>query len=154
MYVCMQNNFQDKHLFGELVNALREWFNSACENHCNGHNNLYTPQLTCIDNHVGLIDSVVHHEDENSAQMLINLAKADVQNRKPPVVHLSHGWILHLNLSSPEEIQSSDTKSQPLVFGLSIGIAIAVMILLLCVAGIIFRIHKRFASKHDQVCKP
>ena len=90
---------------------------------------------------MGLINSVVHHEDENSAQMLINLAKADVQNRKPPVVHLSHGWILHLNLSSPEEIQSSDTESQPLVFGLSIGIAIAVMILLLCVAGIIFRIH-------------
>ena len=38
-------------------------------------------------------DSVVHHEGENSAQILIDLAIADIQTRNPPVVHLSHGWM-------------------------------------------------------------
>ena len=115
---------------------------------------MFTPQLTCLDDHVGVIDSVVHHEGECSAQMLINRAIADVQNRKPPIVHLSHGWILRLNLTSPEQIQSSDNNHEllPTVVKFAIGIAIAVVILLLIVAGVICGMHKRFvsgwASKH------
>ena len=144
---------QDKDLFSKLVDSLREWFDSACEDYCNGHNNLYTPQLTCLDHHVGVIDSVVHHEGETSAQMLISLAIADVQNRKPPFVQLSHGWILRLNLTSPEQTQSTqssdnDHELSPTVVKVAIGIAIAVVILLLVVAGVICGMHKRFVSRH------
>ena len=62
-----------------MVDSLREWFDLACEHHCNRHNNLYTPQLTCLDRNMGIVSSVVHHEGENSAQILIDLAIADVQ---------------------------------------------------------------------------
>lgn len=126
-----------------MVDSLREWFDSACKHHCNGHNNLYTPQLTCLDSKMGIISSVVHHENENSAQMLIDLAIVDVQARNPPVVHLSHGWILRLNQTTPEHMQSSSSQ-QPIVIGVSVGVAAAVMVLLLIVVGTVFGIYKRF----------
>ena len=132
-----------------MVDSLREWFDSACKDYCNGHNNLYTPQLTCLYSNMGIISSVVHHEDENSAQMLINLAIADVQARNPPVVHLSHGWILRLNQTTPEHIQSS--SSQPIVIGVSVGVAVAAIVLLLIVVGTVFGIYKRFASNVDLI---
>ena len=130
-----------------LVDSLREWFDLACGVHCNGHNNLYTPHLTCLDSHVGVINSVVHHEGENSAQKLINLAMANVQNRKPPIVHLSHGWILRLNLTAPEQLQSSDNELLPTSVKVIIGTAIAVVILLIIVAGIICGMNKRFVCR-------
>ena len=128
------------------MDSLREWFDLACDVHCNGHNNLYTPQLTCLDSHMGVINSVVHHEGENSAQMLINLAIVNVQNRKPSVVHLSHGWILRLNLTSPEhvQLQSSNNELLPTSVKVIIGTAIAVVILLIIVVGIICGMNKRF----------
>ena len=130
-----------------MADSLREWFDSACEDHCNGHNNLYTPQLTCINTNMGIVSSIVHHEGENSAQMLIDLAIADVQARNPPVVHLSHGWMLRLNQSSPEQLHSSHSsnKSQPLIIGVGVGVAVAAVILLLIVVGTGFGIYKRFA---------
>ena len=132
-------------MFRKLVDSLREWFDSACKDHCNGHNNLYTPLLICLTNNTGIINSTVHHEGENSAQSLIDLAIADVQARQPPVVYLSQGWILHLNLTSPEK--SSSSKSQSVVIGVSLGVAITVaVIVLLIVAGIYFGIYKRCAS--------
>ena len=132
-----------------MIDSLREWFDSACRDYCNGHNNLYTPQLTCLDRNMGIVSSVVHHEGENSAQMLIDLAIADVQARNPPVVHLSHGWLLRLNQTLPEQIQSS--SSQPLVIGVSVGVAVTAVILLLIVVGTVFGIHKRFASNNVHI---
>lgn len=130
-------------MFKKLIDSLREWFDSACQDHCNGHNNLYTPQLTCLDSNTGIIVSVVHHEGEISAQMLIDLAIADIKARKPPVVHLSHGWDLHLNLTSPAAEQPSSNKSQPVIIGVSLGAVIAAVIVLLILVGVAFVIHKR-----------
>ena len=131
-----------------MMRSLREWFDSACENHCNGHNNLYDPQLTCLDDNMAIISSIVHNEGENSAQMLINLARADIQARNPPVVYLSNGWILQLNKSSPKNsvIQAPPhNNSQQIVIGVSVGVAVVAVILLLII-GTIFGIKKRFAS--------
>ena len=106
---------------------------------------MYTPQLICLTNNTGIVNSTVHREGENSAQSLIDLAIADVQARQPPVVHLSQGWILHLNLTSPEK--SSSSESQSVVIGVSLGVAVAAaVIILLSVAGIYFGIYKRCAS--------
>ena len=98
---------------------------------------------------MGVINSVVHHEGENSAQVLINLARANVQNRKPPIVHLSHGWILRLNLTSPEhvQLQSSNNELLPTSVKVIIGTAIAVVILLIIVVGIICGMNKRFVCR-------
>lgn len=147
---------QDQDLFRTMVDSLREWFDSACEDYCNGHNNLYTPQLTCLDSNMGIISSVVHNERENSAQMLIDLAIADVQARNPPVVNLTHGWMLRLNQTSPDQMQSEQmqssssirTKSQKVVIGVSVGVAFAAVILILIIVGTVFGIHKRFASSY------
>ena len=78
--------------------------------------------------------------------MLIDLAIADVQERQPPAVHLSHGWILRLNLTSSEEMQNSSSSetSQSTIVGISLGLTITAIILLLIVVGIIFGIHKRY----------
>ena len=101
--------------------------------------------MTCLTSHVGIVNSTVHHEGENSAQHLIDLAVADVQARHPPVVHLSQGWILRLNLPSSEK--SSTSKSQSAIIGVSIGVAIIVIvIILLSLAGISFGIYKRCAA--------
>lgn len=142
----------------ELINSVREWFDSTCQDLCNGHNNLYTPQLTCLDRDTGTVSSKVHHEGDTPAQVLIDLATADVQKRQPPVVHLSHGWILHLNPETlPDQMQSSsgnksqplsaDNKPQSIIIGISLGAAMAAVILLLSVVGIIFAVRNRCVSK-------
>ena len=112
---------------------------------CNGQNNMYIPQLTCLNNHTGIISSEIHYEGECTPKMLIDLAIADVQERQPPAVYLSHGWIIHLNLTSSEEMQnsSSSDKPQSMIIGISVGLIIAAIILLFSVVGIIFGIHKR-----------
>ena len=167
-----------------MMDSLREWFDSACEDYCNGHNNLYTPQLTCLDDNMAIISSIVHNEGENSAQMLIDLAVTDIQARNPPAIYLSNGWMLRLNQSSPEnnyilqsssinnsmqtssinnsqqtsssnnpqqtssinQHTSSSNSSQQTVFGVSIGVAVVVVILLFIAIGTVFGIKKRFAS--------
>lgn len=135
-------------MFKELVDSLREWFDSACQSHCNGHNNLYTPKLTCLDSDTGIFESIIRHEGENSAQRLIDLAIANIQTRMPPVVYLSHGWIVSLNLTTPEEKQSSySKKSQLIITGASLGAIIAVMIVFLITMVLVFGIYKRFASQ-------
>ena len=48
---------------GRLLQVLREWFNSVCD--CDGLNNLYKPQVTCVDDTVGKINSTVHSDDSN-----------------------------------------------------------------------------------------
>ena len=117
-------------MFRKLVDSLREWFDSACEDRCNGYNNLYTPQLICLTKNTGIINSTVHHEGENSAQSLIDLAIADVQARQPPVVHLSQGWILHLNLTLPEDMQKpSSGKPQLMIIGSKVGVVIAAVVI-------------------------
>ena len=131
------------------MGSLREWFDSACENYCNGHNNLYDPQLTCVDDNTAIISSIVHNEGENSAQMLIGLARANIQTRNPPVVYLSNGWMLQLNKSSPENsiLQAPpNNNSEQIVIGVSVGVAVVAIILLFIVIGTVFGIKKRFAS--------
>ena len=117
-------------MFRKLVDCLREWFDSACEDYCNGYKNLYIPQLTCLTNNTGIVNSVVHHEGETSAQTLIDLAIADVQARHPPVVHLPQGWILHLNLTPFEDMQkSSSGKPQVMIIEAKVVVVIAVVII-------------------------
>ena len=140
-----------------MMGSLREWFDLACENYCNGHNNLYTPQLTCVDDNTAIISSIVHNEGENSAQMLINLAIEDIQARNPQVVFLSNGWMLQLNQSSPENNytmpMSSNNNSQLIIIGVSVGVAVVAVKLLLIAIGIIFGIKERFASPIIDVIK-
>ena len=140
-----------------MMRSLREWFDLACENYCNGYNNLYTPQLTCVDDNTAIISSIVHNEGENSAQMLINLARANIQARNPPVVFLSNGWMLQLNQSSLKNNYtmptSSNNNSQLIVIGVSVGVAVVALKLLLIAIGTIFGIKRRFASPIIDVIK-
>ena len=123
-------------MFQKLVFSLREWFDSVCKDHCNGYNNLYAPQLTCGNNNTGIIDSVVYYEGEMSAQMLIDMAIAEMHTRQlqPPVIYLSHGWILqHLNhtLHAKDHEQMEPSSSLPTVTEAGCGATIAAAILLL-----------------------
>ena len=81
--------------------------------------------------------------------MLIDLAIADIQARNPSVDHLSNGWMLRLNRSSPESnniMQSySNNKSQQTVVGVSVGVTAVAVILMLITIGTIFGIKKRFS---------
>ena len=87
----------------ELFQALREWFNSVCD--CDGLNNLYGPQVTCVDDTVGKITSTVHSDDSNdkTAEMLIDLAKNDIQRRNPAQAEISSDWIICLSEDCNED---------------------------------------------------
>lgn len=80
----------------ELYQVLREWFNSVCN--CDGFNNLYRHQVTCVDATVVNVTSEVHSEDnsDKTAELLIDLAKSDIEKRNPPQVKISD-WILCLS---------------------------------------------------------
>ena len=78
-----------------MFTELREWFSSVCE--CDGLNNLHEPQLDCMNSVTGNITSEVHHDSNNAAQTLIDLAKDSMQNGNPPSVHLPSGWMVCLN---------------------------------------------------------
>ena len=79
-----------------LFQVLREWFDSVCD--CDGLNNLYRSQVTCVDDTVGKIVTTVHSDDSNdkTAEMLIDLAKNDIERRNPAQVELSN-WIICLS---------------------------------------------------------
>ena len=83
----------------ELFEVLRKWFNSVCA--CDGLNNLYNPQVTCVDNRVGIgkINSTVRSDDssDKTAEMLIDLAKNAIQSRDPAQVEISSDWIICLS---------------------------------------------------------
>ena len=55
--------------------------------------------MTCVDDKVGLITSTVHSDSKNdkTAQMLIDLAKLNIQRRDPPEVKISSDWIICLS---------------------------------------------------------
>ena len=80
-----------------LFQVLRGWFNSVCE--CDGLNNFYSPQVTCVDDTVGKINSTVHSDESSvqTAQMLIDLAKNAIQSRDPAQVEISSDWIICLS---------------------------------------------------------
>ena len=91
----------------ELYQVLREWFDSVCN--CDGFNNLYRHQVSCVDDKVVNITSKVHSDDNNdkTAEMLIDLAKNNLQGRNPPEpVKISSDWILclseHCNVTTQE----------------------------------------------------
>ena len=80
-----------------LFQVLREWFNSVCD--CDGLNNLYSPQVICVDDTVGKVTSTVHSDNssDKTAQMLIDLAKNAIQSRDPAQVEISSDWIICLS---------------------------------------------------------
>ena len=81
----------------ELYQVLRKWFDAVCS--CDGLNNLYGLHVTCVDDKVGIITSTVHSDSKNdkTAQMLIDLAKLNIQRRDPPEVKISSDWIICLS---------------------------------------------------------
>lgn len=138
-------------VFHELITSLRKWFNSTCS--CDGYNNLLSPKLTCIDGHTGIVTSKVHRDGLSSAEELINLATVDIQSRNPPVVHLSHGWILCLSIHDNGTVD--DTSSSSNSSGMSLGLWMLIVVcvaslctilaLLLCITtAITYVIHKRY----------
>ena len=54
--------------------------------------------MTCVDDTVGKIVTTVHSDDSNdkTAEMLIDLAKNDIERRNPAQVELSN-WIICLS---------------------------------------------------------
>ena len=80
-----------------LFQVLHEWFNSVCD--CDGLNNLYNPQVTCVDDRVGKVTSTVHSDDtsDKTAEMLIGLAKSDIESRDPAQVEILSDWMICLS---------------------------------------------------------
>lgn len=136
-------------IFKELVNSLRKWFNSICN--CDGHNNLRFPNLTCINEQTGIITSEVHRDGLLSAQQLIDLARTDINSRNPPVVHLSRGWILCLNISSKSETKfdsntSSTSIALPMLIIVSVAAICTILALLLCIViGMVYMKYRRYS---------
>ena len=64
--------------------------------------------MSCVDDTLVNITSEVHSDDSNdkTAEMLIDLAKTDIQRRNPPEVKISSDWILclseHCNVTMQE----------------------------------------------------
>ena len=134
-------------MFAELVGSLRQWFNSTCS--CDGYNNLYNPHLTCLDEHIGNIISTVHHYGLSTAQELIQLATADIQMRDPPVVYLSHGWVLCLNVSlnktTPTVVGNDESLGLPVLITVGATSFCTVLALIFCViVGLVYIKHKRY----------
>ena len=77
---------------------------------CDGFNNLYKHQVTCLDK-VGKIVSEVHsdHNNDKTAEMLIDLAKTSLQRRNPPKVKISPRWILCLSKDDCDEDDSQES---------------------------------------------
>ena len=80
-----------------LFQVLRKWFNSVCD--CDGLNNLYDPQVTCVDDRVGKVTGTVHSDDtsDKTAEMLIDLAKNAIHSRGLAQVEISSDWIICLS---------------------------------------------------------
>ena len=125
------------------------WFNSTFG--CGECKNLYYSNLTCINEQTGIVTSKVHPDHLLSAQELIAAAIADIQTRNPPVVHLSHGWILCLNISSgptksEADFESEDNSSLNITILITICVTslCAILTLLLCITtGMIYIKYKR-----------
>ena len=142
-------------MFAELLASLREWFNSVC--HCNGYNNLYTPQLTCLNHTTGYITSIVRHEGVKSAQQLINLAVANITNNTANFSQ--HGWILFLELpndtkntplpnNTPTPSHSSEITdvSISIIIGVTVGAVCVLIVSILCIAAaVVYGMHRRYA---------
>lgn len=60
-----------------MFNELRQWFGVVCG--CNGHNNLYDPELTCVDGTTASVTTSVHPDGNRTAKMLINLVRSEIQ---------------------------------------------------------------------------
>ena len=130
------------------MKSLRKWFSSVCS--CDGYNNLHFPNLTCINEETGIITSTVHRDGLLSAQELIDLAMADIQSRNPPVVHLSHGWIVCLNMHMNETEVDRSSSSSSISLGLSMLIVVSIaslctiLALLLCItSAVVYIKHRR-----------
>ena len=135
------------------MDNLREWFSDACN--CNGNNNLYSPQLTCLDTITGSVTSTIHHDGDMTAQMLINAAVADIHSRDPPLVNLPKlGWIVFLNAtnntytatSGSLYVASVNGKSNKPTIIISVVVScVVVLLLILFLVGVILvtAFHKR-----------
>ena len=132
------------------------WFHSSC--HCDGLNNLYSPQLICLDNHTGNITSTVHHNGMLTAKEIINLIRTGMQMRNPPVFYLPYGWILSLNIdfikASPsparfanDDDNDNDNTSIGMAMAITVGIAgfCAILALIMCITiGLVYMKCKRY----------
>lgn len=139
-------NIQDSNgLFGELLSSLQLWFNSACS--CDGYKSLSHPNMTCIDKQTGIVTTTIHPNGLSSAQELIDLVTVDIASRDPPVIYLSHGWILCLNTSSkPSKIETKFNGNDDMLITVSFASLSTILALLLCIiitAGIVYIKHKR-----------
>ena len=137
-----------------MADDLREWFSDACN--CNGHNNLYSPQLTCLDTITGSVTSTIHHDGDMTAQMLINVAVADIHSRDPPLVNLpKHGWIVFLNATNSTytatggslyvaSINGKSNKAAIIIISVVVA-CVVVLLLILFLVGVILvaTFHKR-----------
>ena len=71
--------------------------------------------MTCVDDTVGKITSIVHSDDSNdkTAEMLIDLAKIDIERRNPAQVEISSDWIVCLSEDCDEDGNVTDTGLLP-----------------------------------------
>ena len=67
--------------------------------------------MTCVDDTVGKIVTEVHsdHNNDKSAEMLIESAKSNIQRRNPPNVKISPQWILCLSEDDCGEDDSQES---------------------------------------------
>ena len=61
--------------------------------------------MTCVDDTVGKVTSTVHSDESNdkTAEMLIDLAKNDIQRRNPTQAEISSDWIICLSEDCNED---------------------------------------------------
>ena len=71
--------------------------------------------MTCVDDRVGKITSIVHSDDINdkTAELLIDLAKNDIERRNPAQVEVSSDWIICLSEDCDEDGNVTDTGLLP-----------------------------------------
>ena len=147
-------------MLAELLDSLHQWFDSTCN--CDGYNNLYNAHLTCVDNHNGNITSTIRFYNLSPAKELIELTKADIQMRDPPVVQLPHGWILSLNETVDSKFDyatkyhnnsNNDNGSLeylPILIVVSVTSFCTILALILCITvGILYIKHKRYENICD-----
>ncbi|XP_065898890.1 immunoglobulin superfamily member 10-like isoform X3 [Dysidea avara] len=149
--ICEDLIQDNASLFKELVISLRTWFSLVCN--CDGYNNLHSPQLTCLNSDTGSITTIVHHDGQLSAKTLIDLAKTNISNQDPPIVHLPHhGWILFLifPLSDLDSSSKMDGISKLAILSVTAAALCSMAMLILCClcTVLICHLHKRQTKIH------
>jgi len=112
------------------------------------------PQLTCLDATTGSVTSIVHHDGDMTAEMLIDSAVAAIHSNEPPLVNLPrHKWILLLKITNNTVVSNKGKSTKKIVIGTCIGIGciVTLLLLLLFIVGLVYRIYKRYVPYIDIV---